>query len=57
MLLALDTATATASIAVYDLASDTLLGETTWLARRRQTQELLTTAQALLAASVAPRPR
>jgi len=48
MLLAFDTATATASVAVYDLANDTLLGETTWLARRRQTQDLLAAAHALL---------
>ena len=41
MLLALDTATATASVAVYDLAADQLLAELTWQARRRQTQDLL----------------
>ncbi len=48
MLLAFDTATATASVAVYDLANDALLGETTWLARRRQTQDLLAAAHDLL---------
>jgi tRNA threonylcarbamoyl adenosine modification protein YeaZ len=48
LLLALDTATATASVALYDLDADLLLAETTWLARRRQTQELLATAQAML---------
>jgi tRNA threonylcarbamoyladenosine biosynthesis protein TsaB len=45
MLLALDTATATASLALYDLAADHLLLEMTWDARRRQTQDLLITAQ------------
>ena len=49
MLLALDTATATASLAVYDLAAQQLLAELTWQARRRQTQDLLITAQQLLA--------
>lgn len=49
MLLALDTATATASLAVYDLKTDQLLGEWTWRARRRQTQDLLPTARTLLA--------
>ncbi len=48
MLLAVDTATVTASVAVYDLANKVLLAESTWQARRRHTQELLTTAQALL---------
>ena len=38
---------ATAAVAVYDLESDTLLGETTWLARRRQTQDLLAAARVL----------
>jgi tRNA threonylcarbamoyladenosine biosynthesis protein TsaB len=49
MLLAVDTATVTASVAVYDLANGVLLAESTWQARRRHTQELLTTTQALLA--------
>lgn len=49
MLLALDTATTTASLAVYDLTSDQLLGEWTWQARRRQTQDLLPSARTLLA--------
>jgi tRNA threonylcarbamoyladenosine biosynthesis protein TsaB len=48
VLLALDTATTTASLAVYDLTTDQLLGEWTWQARRRQTQDLLTTARTLL---------
>mgnify|MGYP001182318130 CR=1 FL=1 len=45
MLLALDTATATASLALYDLAAGHLLLEMTWDARRRQTQDLLVAAQ------------
>ncbi len=49
MLLALDTATTTASLALYDLAADHLLLEMTWDARRRQTQDLLPTVQQALA--------
>lgn len=49
MLLALDTATTTASLALYDLAANRLLSEYTWEARRRQTQDLLVTAQQMLA--------
>lgn len=49
MLLALDTATTTASLAVYDLMAQQLLAELTWEARRRQTQDLLGAAQTLLA--------
>ncbi len=49
MLLAIDTATTTASLAVYNLTTQTLLAELTWEARRRQTQDLLTAAQNLLA--------
>jgi len=49
MLLALDTATTTASIALYDLDADLLLAEMTWQARRRQTQELTPAIQDLLA--------
>lgn len=48
MLIAFDTATATASVAVYDLTRDLLLAETTWLARRRHTQDVLATTEALL---------
>lgn len=48
MLLAIDTATATISLAVYDLDAGQLLGETTWQARKRQTQDLLGGAQDLL---------
>jgi tRNA threonylcarbamoyladenosine biosynthesis protein TsaB len=49
MLLALDTATTTASLAVYDLSAGQLLAEMTWQARRRQTQDLLGAARDLLA--------
>ncbi len=49
LLLAIDTATTTASLAVYDLTTQTLLAELTWEARRRQTQDLLVAAQRLLA--------
>lgn len=48
MLLALDTATTTISIALYDLAADALLGEMTWQARRRHTRDLLPEVQRLL---------
>lgn len=48
LLLAVDTATATASIALYDLASQTLLAESAWQARRRHTQEVLLTTQRLM---------
>ncbi|MEZ4660056.1 MAG: tRNA (adenosine(37)-N6)-threonylcarbamoyltransferase complex dimerization subunit type 1 TsaB [Caldilineaceae bacterium] len=48
MLLALDTATQTASLALYDLDADLLLAEWSWQARRRQTQDLLATAQLML---------
>jgi tRNA threonylcarbamoyladenosine biosynthesis protein TsaB len=49
VLLAIDTATATASVALYDLNNEVLLAESTWQARRRHTEELLTTTQALMA--------
>ncbi|MBW7884561.1 MAG: tRNA (adenosine(37)-N6)-threonylcarbamoyltransferase complex dimerization subunit type 1 TsaB [Caldilineaceae bacterium] len=48
MLLALDTATAVASLAVYDLDHRRLLAELSWESRRRQTQDLLVTARDLL---------
>jgi tRNA threonylcarbamoyladenosine biosynthesis protein TsaB len=48
MLLALDTATATASVALYDRNTHQLLAEYTWQTDRRHTQDLLTTAQWLL---------
>lgn len=49
MLLALDTATTTASIALYDQSRQQLLAEYTWEARRRQTQDLLATTEEVLA--------
>lgn len=49
MLLALDTATNTASIALYDQTADLLLAEQTWQARRRQTEETIPVIQATLA--------
>ena len=48
MLLALDTATATASVAIYDTSHRRLLAETTWQARRRHTQDLMATIQYVL---------
>ncbi len=48
MLLAIDTATATASLALYDLDAHLLLAEYSWQARRRHTQDLLPTVQHLL---------
>ena len=48
MLLAIDTATSTASLALYDIATRQLLAELTWQARRRQTQDLLPALQDLL---------
>lgn len=48
MLLALDTATANASIALWDRDSGHLLAELTWQARRRQTQDLLPALEDLL---------
>ncbi len=48
MLLAIDTATATASAAIYDLRTEQTLGELTWQARRRQTQDLLPSVEHLL---------
>lgn len=49
MLLALDTATHTASIALYDPATHTLWAEQTWQARRRQTEETIPVIQEMLA--------
>lgn len=48
MLLALDTATTTASLALFNLESQQLLAELTWQARRRQTQDLLPALQDIL---------
>jgi len=53
LLLALDTATATASVAVYDRQRRRLLSEITWQARRRHTQDLMPAVeQALVYAGV-----
>ena len=49
ILLAIDTATTMASLALYDLAQATLLAECTWHARRRHTQDLLLTTQQWMA--------
>lgn len=49
MILALDTATSTASLALYDPTAQLVLAEQTWQARRRQTEELLPVLQAMLA--------
>ena len=49
LLLAVDTATVTASIALYDLTHAVLLAESTWQARRRHTQELLLATQQMMA--------
>lgn len=49
MLLALDTATNTASVALYDCTADILLAEQTWQARRRQTEETIPVIQEMLA--------
>jgi tRNA threonylcarbamoyladenosine biosynthesis protein TsaB len=48
MLLALDTATETASVAIYDLNAQQLLAEWSWQARRRHSQDLLATAEQML---------
>lgn len=48
MLLAMDTASATASVAIYDLTTSSLLGEMTWEGRRRQTQDLMRMVHHLL---------
>lgn len=53
-LLALDTATTTASVAVYHPHTATIAAELTWAARRRQTQDLaVTVGQVLQLAHVA----
>ncbi|MBI3961102.1 MAG: tRNA (adenosine(37)-N6)-threonylcarbamoyltransferase complex dimerization subunit type 1 TsaB [Chloroflexi bacterium] len=48
MLLALDTATNTASVALYDRSADLLLAEQTWQAPRRQTEETIPVIQEML---------
>ncbi len=45
MLLALDTTTGVVSFALYELATDTLLAEMTWQARRHHTRDVLPTVQ------------
>lgn len=51
----MDTASSTASVAIYDRAAARLLAETTWEGHRRQTQELMVTVRHLLAtAAVTP---
>lgn len=55
MLLAMDTASTTASVAIYDTATARTLAEATWEGRRRQTQDLLVMVRQVLAtAGVAP---
>lgn len=55
MILALDTATSTASIALFDRAAGRLLAEQTWEADRKQTETLLPAVEQLLAlAGVVP---
>jgi tRNA threonylcarbamoyladenosine biosynthesis protein TsaB len=49
MILALDTATSTASLALYDPAERLLLAEQTWQARRRQTEEVMPVLQEMMA--------
>jgi tRNA threonylcarbamoyladenosine biosynthesis protein TsaB len=49
MILALDTATSTASVAIYDSAEHLLLAEQTWQARRRQTEEVVPVLKAMMA--------
>jgi tRNA threonylcarbamoyladenosine biosynthesis protein TsaB len=49
VLLALDTATTTASIALYDPGAGELLAEQSWQARRRQTESLLPALQEMMA--------
>ena len=49
MILALDTATTTASLALYEPTDGVLLAEQTWQARRRQTEELLPVLADMLA--------
>ena len=49
MLLALDVATSTCTIALFDPASDSLLAERVWRTRRRQTEETLPAVAEMLA--------
>lgn len=51
----MDTASTTASVAIYDLGAARLLGEMTWEGRRRQTQDLMVMVRHLFtSAGVAP---
>lgn len=54
MLLAMDTASSTASVALYDRSRRHLLAEMTWEGRRRQTQDLLLLVRQLLMTAAAP---
>ena len=49
MLLALDVASSTCTVALFDPASDTMLAERVWRSRRRQTEETLPAAAEVLA--------
>ena len=49
MLLALDVASSTCTVALFDPASDTMLAERVWVSRRRQTEETLPAAAEVLA--------
>ncbi|MBX2997063.1 MAG: tRNA (adenosine(37)-N6)-threonylcarbamoyltransferase complex dimerization subunit type 1 TsaB [Caldilineaceae bacterium] len=49
MILALDTATTTASLALYAPIEKAVLAEQTWQARRRQTEDLLPVLQEMMA--------
>jgi tRNA threonylcarbamoyladenosine biosynthesis protein TsaB len=48
MILALDTATTTASLAIYNPIEKIVLAEQTWQARRRQTEDLLPVLQEMM---------
>lgn len=48
MLLALDVASSTCTVALYDPASETVLAERVWRSRRRQTEETLPAVEATL---------
>jgi tRNA threonylcarbamoyladenosine biosynthesis protein TsaB len=48
MILALDTATTTASLALYNPIEQIVLAEQTWQARRRQTEDLLPVLQQMM---------
>lgn len=54
MLLAMDTASSTASVAIYDVSRLHLLAEMSWEGRRRQTQDLLLLVRHLLMTAAVP---